>query len=163
MMTSFAKYKVARLFPLFIAGFYILVAFYSARLDSRPELFPFFNWSLFSSSSGDRNEYALLVRSVDDKPLAQPRLYYDMKETFMHARQRDINVSKVVQELGSALHQKKPGLADEKRRMIEQRFMADAPRVQYDLVMLSFDPIERLKTGKIQKERVVASYRKSDE
>lgn len=163
MMTSFAKYKVARLFPLFMTGFYILVAFYGARLDSRPELFPFFNWSLFSSSSADRNEYALLVRNVDGRLLSQPRLYYDMKDTFMHARQRDINVSKVVQELGSALHQKKPELADEKRRMIERRFMADAQRVQYDLVMLTFDPIERLETGKIRKERVVASYRKDDD
>mgnify|MGYP000878748295 FL=1 len=160
-MTSFARYRVFRLFPLLVVGFYILVAFYGARFDSRPEIFPFFNWSLFSSSSGDRNEYALLVRSVDGQPLAKPQLFYDMKDTFLHARQRDINVSKVTQELGSALHQNKPQLAYEKRRMIEDRFMADAHEVEYDLVMLHFDPIERLQTGKIQDERVVASYRKA--
>lgn len=144
-----------------MVGFYVLVAFYGARLDSRPEIFPFFNWSLFSSSSGDRNEYALLVRSIDGQALAKPQLFYDMKDAFIHARQRDINVSKVTQELGSALHQNKPQLAYEKRRMIEDRFMADAREVEYDLVMLHFDPIERLETGKIQDQHVVASYRKA--
>src|SRR5690349_19153873 len=119
MMTSFAKYRVFRLFPLLMVGFYILVAFYGARLDSRPEIFPFFNWSLFSSSAGERNEYALLIRSVEGQSLTKPQLFYEMKDTFTHARQRDINVSKVVQELGSALHQNKADLAEEKRRMIE--------------------------------------------
>jgi hypothetical protein len=161
MMTSFARYRAFRLFPLLMVGFYILVTFYGARLDSRPEIFPFFNWSLFSSSSGERNEYALLIRGVEGQSLAKPQLFYDMKGTFMHARQRDVNVSKVVQELGSALHQNKPQLAYEKRRMIEERFMADVQDVQYDLVMLTFDPIERLDTGKIKNERVVASYRKA--
>jgi len=161
MMTSFAKYKAVRLFPLLVVGFYVFIAFYGARLDSRPEIFPFFNWSLFSSSSGDRNEYALRVRSIDGQALAKAQLFYDMKDTFTHARQRDINVSKVTQELGSALHQNKPQLAYEKRRMIEERFMSDAHEVEYDLVMLHFDPIERLETGKIQDERVVASYRKA--
>ena len=160
-MTSFAKYKAVRLFPLLVVGFYVFIAFYGARLDSRPEIFPFFNWSLFSSSSGDRNEYALRVRSIDGQALAKAQLFYDMKDTFTHARQRDINVSKVTQELGSALHQNKPQLAYEKRRMIEERFMSDAHEVQYDLVMLHFDPIERLQTGKIRDERVVASYRKA--
>jgi hypothetical protein len=162
-MTSFARYKAVRLFPLLLTGGYFFVTIFISRLDSRPELFPFFNWSLFSFSSSESAQYALRVRSVDGQMLAQPRLYYDMTGTFAHARQRNINVSKVVQGLGDAVGQKKPQAADEMRRMIERRFMADVHAAEYDLVLLHFNPIDRLRTGAIKSERVVASYRKANE
>lgn len=162
-MTSFTTYKLFRLLPLLLTGGYCFVALFVSRLDSRPELFPFFNWSLFSVSSAERAQYALRVHSVDGKPLKEPRLYYDMTGTFAHARQRDINVSKVVQALGHAVGQKKPQVADNQRRMIEQRFMADVHAAEYDLVLLHFNPIDRLRTGAIESERVVASYRKIHE
>lgn len=163
LVTSFARYKAIRLFPLLLTGGYLFVALFISRLDTRPELFPFFNWSLFSVSSSQRAQYALRVRSVDGKALAQPSLYYDMAETFVHARQRDINVSKVVQDLGQAVRLKRLRTEDEKRRMIEQRFMADVDAAEYDLVLLHFNPIDRLRTGAIEREQVVASYRKANE
>lgn len=162
-MTRFARYKALRLLPLLLAGGYCFVALFISRLDSRPELFPFFNWSLFSVSSAERAQYALRVHSVDGKPLEAPRFFYDMPGTFAHARQRNINVSKVVQDMGRAVSQKRPQTADEKRRMIEQRFMADVHTAEYDLVLLHFNPIDRLRTGAIKSERVVASYRKANE
>lgn len=162
-MTSFATYRAFRLLPLLLTGGYCFVALFISRLDSRPELFPFFNWSLFSVSSAERAQYALRIHSVDGKVLEEPRLYYDMTGTFAHARQRDINVSKVVHDLGQAVRLKKQNTENEKRRMIERRFMADVRVAEYDLVLLYFNPIDRLRTGAITRERVVASYRKVNE
>lgn len=108
-----------------------------------------------------RNEDAVLVRSVDGRTLPSPRLYYDMKDTFIHAKLRDVNFAKVVQALGQALHAHNEELAGRMRSMVEQRYMADVNTAEYDIVLLTYDPIRRLRTGEIENIAVLASYTKT--
>jgi hypothetical protein len=161
-MSNLAKYRAVALLPVLLMCGYVGVVFYKGRLDdSRPEVFPFFNWSLFSSSGSLRAENAVLVRSIDGRTLPSPRLYYDMKETFVHAKLRDVNFAKAVQSLGQALHAHNEESVARMRSVIEQRYMADVSSAKYDVVLLTYDPIRRLRTGEIKKIAVLASYTKT--
>ncbi len=161
-MNNLARYKLIGLLPALLVCVYAGVVFLRGRLDdSRPELFPFFNWSLFSSSGSLRNEDAILVRSINGHTLPSPRLYYDMKETFIHAKLRDVNFAKVVQALGQALHAHNQELAGRMQSLIDQRYMADVHSAEYDVVLLTYDPIRRLRTGEIENITILASHTKA--
>jgi hypothetical protein len=84
-------YRSYRLLPLLLIGFYlaiVLVARVNYRFDHRwaGEIFPFFNWSLFSYTSAERHVSTIRVDSVDGKQLSTPRFYYDMTDVFASAK-----------------------------------------------------------------------------
>jgi predicted DCC family thiol-disulfide oxidoreductase YuxK len=160
-VTELKKYRIRKYVgPLLVAG-YVSIVFYTGGLDTRPERFPFFNWSLFSYSSVPRTDVALEMHSVNGQPLPAPRLYYQMTDTFTHARERDVNLWKTEWALVSALRRNDQPTILQMRQIIEQRYMAEASSADYNIVQLTYDPIQRLRWGEIERSTVLASYSKS--
>jgi len=100
------------------------------------EIFPFSNWSLFSSISSLETVPALRLHSINGRTLPSPRLYFDMGETFVLARQRDVNCWKTVLALVFALRADDKEKVGRMRRLIEQRYMAEADSAEYDIAIL---------------------------
>src|SRR5438477_2752554 len=107
------------------------------RLLHRDELFPFFNWSLFSDTSSERIVHVIRVDSVDERVLPSPRFYFDMTETFARAKQRDSIVSKTVARLVEAIHNDDKQAISRIREVIEDRYMAEVKSAEYDIVQLT--------------------------
>jgi hypothetical protein len=82
-------------------------------------------------------------------------------QTFIHARQRDVNLSKAVRTLVDALLAGDKEEVGRARGLIEQRYMADVSTAEYDIVDLTYDPIQRLRTGEIKGIVVLATYDKT--
>jgi len=140
----------------------VLICIYSAVVIVHPdEFFPFFSWSLFSDTSNERIDFTIRLESVDDKPLASPRLYYDMRETFIHARQRDVLLQKTVYRLVVAIRAQDEETISRMRRLIEDRYMADIKSAEYDVARLTYNPITRLRTGEFKDISVLATYNKT--
>lgn len=49
------------------------------------ELFPFFNWSLFSKAMNPKSDVVVTVTALNGQALRQPRSFYDMGEVFAAA------------------------------------------------------------------------------
>lgn len=158
-MDRFTKYRVSRLFAPLLVCVYIMMVAVEHKSKSN-EIFPFFNWSLFSSISSLKTVPALRLHSINGRTLPSPRLYFDMGETFVLARQRDVNCWKTVLALVDALRADDKEKVGRMRRLIEQRYMAEAGQAEYDVVMLTYEPIHRLRTGEIEDIAVLASYTK---
>jgi hypothetical protein len=124
------------------------------------ELFPFFNWSLFSTTSNENTNVTIRLESVNDKPLPSPRWYYDMGETFISARERDSILAKTIGRLAAAIYANDKETISKMRRLIEDRYMVEVKTAQYDVIRLTYDPIKRLRNGDIKETVVVATYKK---
>jgi hypothetical protein len=150
-------YKYAA--PLFV-GIYFVVVIVGMGAFHQPELFPFFNWSLFSNSYSERSDAVIRLDSINGKSLPSSRLYYEMSDIFRYAKDRDSFVSKVVTRLANAIRAGDEPTISELRKLIEGRFMAEIKSAEYDVVELTYDPIERLRKGKVKDAVVLATYEK---
>ena len=142
-----------------------LVLAYAATASSmsyiqNTEVFPFFNWSLFSSASNPKTDVVMIVRSIDGKTLARPTLFYTLR-SFQAARSRDSRFLKTLDKLYIAVKRGDPNAERRLRNLVENVYMAEADHAEYDLAVIQFDPIERLRTGEIRNVTVVRSYRKA--
>jgi len=156
-LTGYTRYRVSTYFAACLIVGYLTIALHY-RND---EQFPFFNWSLFSYSPNPRSDVAIVIRTVDGKTLPKPRLFIDMPDTFLQARLRNVNVWKTEWNLVDAIHAGDTKKANEYRQVIEQDYMADVKSVGYEIALITYSPIRRLRTGVIDKMDVVASYEKS--
>ena len=158
-MSKYLTYRLSRQLAAFIICLYALVAILAMRPDGL-ETFPFFNWSLFSKSSNLRYDVVVRVHSIDGRQFSSPRLYYEMGETFLHARKRDPNLFKIADRLNIAVRTDDDAAVAKLRELIERRYMAEAGAATYDVALLIYDPIERLRTGAVDRVFVLATYEK---
>jgi len=162
MLTTYRSYKYL---PLFLIGSYLAVVII-ARVNNRfdphftEEIFPFFNWSLFSVTSNERTISVIRFDSINEKPLPSPRLYFDMGDIFASAKQRDPTVWKTTETLASAIQHDDQETISRARKLIEDRYMAELKSADYAIVRLTYDPIERLRYGAVKDSVVLAIYRK---
>ncbi|NKB49724.1 MAG: hypothetical protein GKS02_10245 [Alphaproteobacteria bacterium] len=159
-MNKYVSYRLSRQLGAFLICAYTLMAVFGTRPDGL-ETFPFFNWSLFSTSSGVRSDVVVRVHSIDGRELSSPRLYYDMKETFMHARRQDPNLFKIADRLMIAIRENDSAVVSNLRGLIERRYMAEASTAKYDLSVLIYNPVDRLQTGAVKRIMVLATYEKA--
>lgn len=152
-----------RVFPYLLVCGYAAMAVLVKPPGNLPELFPFFSWSLFSTSSDHRTDVTLRVRSVDGRPLAEPTLFYHLKDTFAAARDKDPRLMKLLDRLAVAIRSADTRTADHLREVVELTFMREVAAIDYDLVLVSYNPIERLRSGAIDSVQVVASFKKTSQ
>ncbi len=124
------------------------------------EIFPFFNWSLFSYSSNERIVVVVGFDKINDKALPLTRLYYDLTDTFSFARARDIAVDKTIARLARAIRDNDAQMISSMRKLLEERYMAEIKSADYRVLELTHDPIKRLRTGEIKKTVVLAAFQK---
>ena len=154
-----STYRWRRLLPpIFVASY--LAGLVVLDRGTNAEFFPFFNWSLFPQTAAQRSDWALMIRSVDGQTLDPPRLYYELKETFTAANSGDSTLMKLVRRLGGAVRRGDEASIDDLRRIVEDTFMHEARTVEYELVIVHYDPIVRLRTGALDQVDVVQSFTK---
>lgn len=137
---------------------YIIVAILG-KPASTAELFPFFNWSLFSTSSNPRADIVVIVRSIDGKALPEEQYFYALTDVFETARSRDSRFAKALDRLAHA-KVNSTSVEHDLRKSIERNFMREASHMEYDLTQIIFDPIDRLATGKVISKMKIATYEK---
>ena len=143
-----SAYRWRRLLPpLLVVGY--LAGLVLLDRGTKAEFFPFFNWSLFPQTTAQRSDWALLIYSIDGQQLDPPRLYYDLKDTFDAARSGDSTLMKLVRRLGVAVQSGDEHSVIELQSVVEETFMREAQTVEYELVVIHYDPIVRLRSGAI--------------
>ena len=159
-MTQFAAYRARRLLIPFLLLGYLAMALKPGPAGT-VEFYPFFNWSLFTSAPGERvTRPAILVRSIDGRAVEPPALFFDMTEDFRAAGRREILVSKLAGNMRRAVGRGDAETVERLRGVLERSYMSEVERAEYDLVLISYDPLIRLHTGQIDSVAVLASFRK---
>lgn len=141
---------------------YAVIALSMTSVRAGTELYPFFNWSLFSSASAERSTVVVIFRSINGQTLPEPKMFYDVPEAFYSARTRDSRFAKAMDRLYASILAGDQQTEEAVRRVVEQTFLREAREADYDLAVISYDPIARYKTGRIDSLEIVKSYRKSD-
>ncbi|MEX0923394.1 MAG: hypothetical protein WD489_03670 [Rhodovibrionaceae bacterium] len=159
-MGSFEVYRLRRFLPAVFICSYALVALNAIPAGSR-EFYPFFNWSLFSRSADFRTDVVLQVRSIEGRTLDEPRLLYDMKESLSAAKNRNGVLMKTIDRLYMAVYSGDQVTAERLQNVIETRFLSDVSAIEYDLVVIGYNPIDRLTNMTIREKKVISSYEKS--
>ena len=159
-MASTTNYRAFRLLiPLIMLG-YLAVAF-QAPPAGFTETFPFFNWRLFPSAPpGLASRPEILVHSIDGKTLEPPELFYSLGDHFRSAARGDVLVSKTTVQLARAIARGNPSDIDSLIRVLEETYFSEAREMKYSLVQVSYDPIERYRTGEIRTMREIAAFAK---
>lgn len=145
--------------PAFVL-LYALIAVTATRFRGGNELYPFFNWSLFSSASNPKYDTILVVHSINGQKLSLPTSFYELPDRFGAARSRDSRLAKALDRLAVADVWGDKDTEQRVRGTIESTFLREAAQADYDVAIIRYDPIARLKTGTIEHERIVKSYRK---
>lgn len=158
-MTGYQRYRAARLFVWPAALLYALVAF-TGRPAGQAELFPFFNWSLFTLGPVERADRVLLIRAIDGRRLAAPTMFYDLPDIFPAARAKDPSLMKLLDRWAIALRSSNRDAAEKIRAVVEDSFMQGARSIDYDLAVIGYDPLRRLRDGSIDHLLILGSFSK---
>ena len=155
-----SRYSAARYLGVGLISVYFATVLVAKVIYHDNEIFPFFNWSLFSESSNERYLVALGFNKINGKALPSTRLYYELSDIFSFARTRDIAVSKTVKRLSRAIVENDEPTIAAMRELLEERYMAEVKSADYSVLEITYDPIKRLRTGKAKQTVVLASFKK---
>lgn len=106
------------------------------------ELFPFFNWSLFSHSVENRSDALILVHELDGQELDPPLPIHELAEHFPSAA-GSVDLFKVSRDLIYAVSAGEDTDIDAIRSVLESRFMPEESHVRYQLAIGRYSPLER--------------------
>lgn len=122
------------------------------------EVFPFFHWALFANVTPIVERYELRVVSIYDQIYDTPIALSELpafREKMLSTP--DIYDSlKAVNRLGSSLR-KNHLRAERLREMLERNYLPEE-RIRYQIVKVSYKPVERYLTGNIISQRVAATF-----
>lgn len=140
------SYRRTKLFLYILIPGYILAALHIGFNRHHREIFPVASWSLFSYVAAERTEFAVLITQVDGEPLAAPREFMDSRDLFSGAG--SIRAYYTIQDLGAATGRRSAALMEKLRWLLESQYMQGPNRdIRYQLILRSFDPIERWRGG----------------
>ena len=149
---------------LFLAAaiLYILAANTLGPLGyNRSEIFPFFNWSLFTNATAEsRFDYAIFVEKIDGRALAEPTLVYklkgDIKGIGVGIDLRKASVAFAFAILGKD-RDKIRGL----RSTIERSYLRGPRQMTYSLRLMKYKPLERYRTGKVTAMDILGRFERA--
>ncbi len=146
--------KPLRAAVLIFFAAYCVTQYAGKRLSPKGEFFPVFSWSLFSTVSEFHTDIGVEIARLGDQRFDPPVNYYEFPQTFPYAANRDTAVGKAAYQL-AGLPRTEADFAAREIAFI-QRFFPITDAVEFRIVALTYNPIERWRTGEIV-ERVVLS------
>ena len=123
-------------------------------LTPRKEIFPLASWFLFLLVPHHTNDYDLILRAGDGHPVDPPAPYSQLPA--LVAAPHSIVTYQLIQQFGDAVASRDDARERSLRRQIEGQFLV--PRVQYDLVRNTYQPVERWETGQVRARRTLRSF-----
>ena len=133
---------------------YTLAALYGPRLG-RSEFYPFFNWSLFSYAHSTRHDIVVFVHSIDGVALEEPTIYFYVPNRFVMNGGEQIRLRKLLWELWSHRRKGDQKQVEKLLNIIRSNFFSTVGAAEYEIALIRYNPIERLKTGKIEFSRTI--------
>jgi hypothetical protein len=126
------------------------------RLLRQSEFFPFAPWDLYSHVPNDFADYGLRVTSLDGAPLAAPVYFEAAPDWFAQAQ--SILAVESIQALGRAVEGGDAAEIARARGIVERDYLAGHPRLRYEVVKRSWEPLERWRSGRFASEAVLAAF-----
>lgn len=120
---------------------------------------PVFHWFLFSwtPNEGGQVQYAVRFTAVEGATLAEPLLYAEAADIAVDRRSgraRDL-----VNRLARALESGDGAEAERIRTAFEDAFVRG--EAEYEVIRITYDPIERFATGAVENIEVLATFTSS--
>lgn len=122
MKTSIREYRRARRGIAFFLAFYFIIGLGTLLLP-KGEIFPFFNWFLFSLVPQETPHYDLILYEVNGKRLDQPRRYQEAGGLVRSPH--DVTVVTLTQRIGATNDAKA-------RELLEKSWLP--PKTRYEIV-----------------------------
>ena len=154
--TLFDDMKRYRRLQLFVVAalLFQLVVGLGGALTARKEIFPFTSWFLFSMVPYETTDFDLILRALGDQPLEPPRTFG--QGSGLVSQPHSIVAYQLIQQLGDAETAHDAARVQALRRQIEGQFLV--PAIHYDLVRVTYTPVERWQTGRARKTEPLRSY-----
>lgn len=148
--------KRLRRLQLFVTTFLAaqLVVGYLGWLTPSHEIFPFASWLLFSVVPDHVTDYDLVLRGSFREPQEPPRSFNRASNLVKGVH--SVASYQLIQQLGEAVEARNSFQAESVRRQIEEQFYTSG--VRYDLIRVTFQPVERWKTGRVLSSHLVESF-----
>jgi hypothetical protein len=135
--------------PVWLTVYFVIG---TSRMRS-PDIVPFSAWALFVFVPNQPSTYTIVFTAIDGKPLDPPVSL----ESGAFADPHDINGYYLINHLGMALHKGDSADARYFRVRVESNVLPQNRPVEWELINLRYDPLERWISGKTER-RTVARF-----
>ncbi|MDH3242574.1 MAG: hypothetical protein OEO83_18115 [Alphaproteobacteria bacterium] len=144
------RYRDRTVVYLVAALAYVFVANTFGPLGAnRSEIFPFFNWSLFTNATvAKRYDYAIYIEKLNNRPLETPTLIYQLKQ-YLKGVGVGINLRKATVMFATSILAKDSEKSRSVRQMIERTYLGGPEQLTYSVRLITYEPLERYRTGKV--------------
>lgn len=144
------SYAVEKKLVLGFLAFYFVAGVYAV------DQYPFFNWALFTKIPNEQTDFTIEVRSFDGTKYDPPLAFSETRFIFDAIGQSPTQYTQPISELGQALDRDDGTRIAERRAYIERVF--DGKEFSYDVLKITYDPVELWRTGAYRSREVIASY-----
>ena len=128
---------------------------------SGAEVFPFFNWSLFTNAAvQQRYNHAIFIEKLDGEVLSPPVLASQLKGRLRI--RGSTNIYKATNVFASAIRRKDEKTIRKIRKTIERTYLARAKRLTYSVRLVTYEPLQRYRTGKVSWIENLGSFEVSE-
>lgn len=132
---------------------YLLVQAAGKLFAHQGEYFPVFSWSLFTDVRNERDAVSIEIIRIGDRTFDPAREYYKLPNISSYAAKRSPSPKKAAWSLVKARND--PVEFRNRLTRFNAQFFDVSEEVEYQIVGLNFDPIERWKTGKVNRRWIV--------
>lgn len=146
------------LFPLFLLV-YTLVATVDKETTKGKEIFPFFQWSLFTYIPSPAYANELWVIGFDGEDLPQPTFIFELKDQYRVAAHNSPTVFKLLDRIALAQQDGDNKTFARLITLLEENYLKDKSGTEYMIVGVVFEPIKRWKSNEIDRFRVIYDSR----
>lgn len=127
---------------------YTFASFYITYEDR--EIFPFFSWNMFNKVPPDIAEaYDVLIHKADTETFTPPKSINEVKNIYRPNAGGAALYRSIIGKFGLSLKDNNVKEASRRRAMLESKFLLHP--VEYEVVHIRFNTIERFKTGRTLK------------
>ncbi|HUT49522.1 MAG TPA: hypothetical protein VM325_09290 [Alphaproteobacteria bacterium] len=137
---------------------YLCIAVAGGVQSPKGEIFPFFNWSLFTYVSDHRQLIEIEILAINGVRLDAPTRFHDLPKQFAGARNKSVSILKLASRMAAAHIDGDQARFRSLRKVLEATYLAEAERLKYRLVANRYHPIERWRDGSIRSTIVIGEY-----
>ena len=148
------------LFVLVVAHVPLALAIKLGPIDES-DTFPFSSWSLYTRVPNQSVIYSIELLRVGDSRDLTGRDFLDSKA--MGARRTGIWAHHVIQDLGHAVEAGDRDETTKLRHLFENAYLPFDRPIEYRLIRRAIDPLENLRSGKVEDERVLFTLRAGEQ
>jgi hypothetical protein len=147
---------------------YFVIAVTGMLFADKREFFPVFSWSLFTNVTDVDAIYEIEISRVDDTVYDPPVSLFELKSEFDRARYNAASVPKTAAAYHRALNRQQQAAdgdrseTDRLQSVIDDQYLFGHERVEYAIVLVQHNPLERWQTGATIHRAVIARLTTAD-